>query len=174
MAILTLLKQTGLQVTKDLTGLLLIKAVTGLQLIHQWTGLLLLILLVQRIITVHNTHRFSNSFSTNRFTRIQRHFIKLFRTLKNDKSVTIYHRNLQTLVYEAFKIKKTWRPKYWQTFFPTRNTIIMSKIAQGCRVELLKLSLMPQKLYLVWNQKYETFYQASYIIKTKKSWMGLK
>ena len=117
MAILTLLKQTGLQVTKDLTGLLLIKAVTGLQLIHQWTGLLLLILLVQRIITAHNTHRFSNSFSTNRFTRIQRHFIKLFRTLKNDKSVTIYHRNLQTLVHEAFKIKKNMAPKILTDIF---------------------------------------------------------
>ena len=124
------------------------------------------------LITAHNTHRFSNSFSTNRFTRIQRHFIKLFRTLKNDKSVTIYHRNFQTLVYEAFKIKNNMAPKIL-TFFPTRNTIIMSKIAQGCRVELLKLPLMAQKLYLVWDQKYETFYQASYIIKKKnREWVS--
>ena len=26
--------------------------------------------------------------------------------LENDKSVTIYHRNIQTLAYEIFKVKK--------------------------------------------------------------------
>ena len=39
LAILTLLKQTGSQVTNDLTGSLLIKALTGLVLILQWTVL---------------------------------------------------------------------------------------------------------------------------------------
>ena len=32
--------------------------------------------------------------------------------LEKDKSVTIHHRNLQTLAYEIFKVKKTWRLKY--------------------------------------------------------------
>ena len=45
LTILTLLKQTGLHLTKDLTGSLLIKALTGLQLTLQPTVLLIQILL---------------------------------------------------------------------------------------------------------------------------------
>ena len=44
-ATLTILKQIGLHVTKDLAGSLLIKALTGLQLILQQTVILILILL---------------------------------------------------------------------------------------------------------------------------------
>ena len=32
--------------------------------------------------------------------------------LEKDKTLTIHHRNLQTLAYEIFKVKKTWRLKY--------------------------------------------------------------
>ena len=32
--------------------------------------------------------------------------------LEKDKSVTIHRRNLQTLAYEIFNVKKTWRLKY--------------------------------------------------------------
>ena len=48
LAILTLLKQTDLHVTKDLTGSRLNYALTGLQLIQSQTVLLILILLEQR------------------------------------------------------------------------------------------------------------------------------
>ena len=45
--------------------------------------------------------------------------------------------------------------------FPRSKAIIVLEIAQRCRVEVLKLSCMAQKLYLVWNQKYGTFYRRS-------------
>ena len=32
-------------------------------------------------------------------------------------------------------------------------------MVQRCRIEVLKLSCMAQKLYVVWDQKYITFYQ---------------
>ena len=32
--------------------------------------------------------------------------------LEKDESVTIHHRNLQTLAYEILKLKKTWVLKY--------------------------------------------------------------
>ena len=32
--------------------------------------------------------------------------------LEKEKFVPIHHRNLQTLAYEIFKVKKTWRLKY--------------------------------------------------------------
>ena len=39
--------------------------------------------------------------------------------------------------------------------------IIVLEIAQRCRVEVLKLSCMGQKLYLGCDQKYEAFYRQS-------------
>ena len=45
--------------------------------------------------------------------------------------------------------------------FVMRQAIIVLEIAQHCRVEVLKLSCMAQKLYLVWDQKYGTFYRQS-------------
>ena len=45
--------------------------------------------------------------------------------------------------------------------FVIRQAIIVLEIAQHCRVEVLKLSCMAQKLYLVWDQKYGTFYRQS-------------
>ena len=39
--------------------------------------------------------------------------------------------------------------------------MIVLRIAQRCRVEVLKLSCMAQKPYLVWDQKYAAFYQRS-------------
>ena len=78
LAILTVVKQTGLQITKDLTGSLLIKALTGLVLINTAMGSFtntnfttvksIVNWRKNRFITAHSTYRFKNSFSTNRFT----------------------------------------------------------------------------------------------------------
>ena len=57
--------------------------------------------------------------------------------LEKDKSVTIHHRNLQALAYEIFKVK----------------TNMTHETAQRYRVEVLKLSYIAEKLYLVWDQK---------------------
>ena len=44
-------------------------------------------------------------------------------------------------------------PEILQKYFPRRKAIIVLEIAQRCRVEVLKLSCMAQKLYLFWDQK---------------------
>ena len=49
--------------------------------------------------------------------------------------------------------------KHWQKCFPTRKAIMILEIVQRCRIEILELSCMVEKLYLVWDQKYVTFYQ---------------
>ena len=92
--------------------------------------------------SVHNN--FSSSFSE---------------LLEKDKSVTIYHRKLQTLAYEIVKVKNNMAPYILTETFPRRKAIIVLEIAQRCRVEVLKLSCMAQKLDLVWDQKYGTFYR---------------
>ena len=40
-------------------------------------------------------------------------------------------------------------PEILTEIFPQRKAIIILEIAQSCRVEVLKLSYMAQKLYLV-------------------------
>ena len=42
--------------------------------------------------------------------------------LENDKSVTIYHRNLQTLAYEIFKVKKNMTPEILTEIFPQKES----------------------------------------------------
>ena len=79
LAILTVVKQTGLQIIKDLTGSLLIKALTDLVLINTGMGSFtntnfttvksIVNWRKNRFITAHSMYRFKNSFSTNRFTR---------------------------------------------------------------------------------------------------------
>ena len=68
--------------------------------------------------------------------------------LEIDKYVTIHHRNLQTLTHEILTEN-----------FHRRKAIIGLEIAQRCKGEVLRLSRMAQKLYLVWDQKYGTFYR---------------
>ena len=48
-------------------------------------------------------------------------------------------------------------PEILTKFFAKRKIIL--EIAQRCRVEELKLSCMAQKLNLVWDQIYKTFYK---------------
>ena len=47
---------------------------------------------------------------------------------------------------------------YRQEFFPTKELVIILEIPQCCNVEVLKLSCIAQ-IYLVWDHKYEAFYQ---------------
>ena len=63
-------------------------------------------------------------------------------------------------------------PEILVVIFPAREEItILDIIAQHCRVEVLKPSYMTQRLYLVCDQKYGTFYHhikkifVSYIIQ---------
>ena len=64
--------------------------------------------------------------------------------------------------------------------FVIRQAIIVLEIAQHCRVEVLKLSCMAQKLYLVWDQNMGHFTDRvkenclAYIIQKENSWMGPK
>ena len=60
--------------------------------------------------------------------------------------IIIHHRNLQTLAYEIFKVKKNMTPEILQKYFPRRKAITVLEIAQRCREEVLKLSYMAQKL----------------------------
>ena len=59
-----------------------------------------------------------------------------------DKSVTLHHRNLQILAYEIFKVKRIWRSY-------KRKAIIVLEVAQHYNIEVLKMSCMAQKLFLV-------------------------
>ena len=42
--------------------------------------------------------------------------------LENGKSVTIHHRNLQTLAYETFKVKNNMAPKILTEIFPQKES----------------------------------------------------
>ena len=42
--------------------------------------------------------------------------------LEKDKSVTIHHRNLQTLAYEIFKVKKNMAPEILTEIFPQKES----------------------------------------------------
>ena len=42
--------------------------------------------------------------------------------LEKDKSVTIHHRNLQTLAYEIFKVKNNMAPKILTEIFPQKES----------------------------------------------------
>ena len=55
---------------------------------------------------IHGLHKRAFSLVYNDFSSS---FSEL---LEKDKSVTIHRRNLETLAYEIFKVKKTWPLKY--------------------------------------------------------------
>ena len=55
---------------------------------------------------INGLHERALSLVYNEFSL---HFSEL---LEKDKSLTIHQRNFQTLAYEVFKVKKTWRLKY--------------------------------------------------------------
>ena len=42
--------------------------------------------------------------------------------LEKDKSVTIHHRNLQTLAYEIFKVKQNMAPEILTEIFPQKES----------------------------------------------------
>ena len=94
--------------------------------------------------------------------------------LEKFKSVTIHHRNLETLAYEILKVKNNTALEIFSEIFPQKTIekeIKILEIPRHCRAEVLKLPRMAQKLYLVWDQKYGQFIKAiktfcvSYIIQ---------
>ena len=54
-----------------------------------------------------------NGFHKRALSLVQNDFSSSFsELLEKDKPLTIHDRNLQTLAYEIFKVKKTWLLKY--------------------------------------------------------------
>ena len=78
---------------------------------------------------------------------MQRLLIMFSELLEKDVSVTIHHRNLQTLAYEIFKVKKNMAPETLTELFSQKES----------NYSLINSTCMAQKLYLVWHQKYGAF-----------------
>ena len=95
--------------------------------------------------------------------------------LEKDKSVTVHHRNLQTMAFEIFKAKNDMAPKILLEIFPQKEINYSLRNSVALQGRSIKLPGMPQKLYLVWDQKYGTFQGrnkkncVSYIIQKENS-----
>ena len=78
--------------------------------------------------------------------------------LEKAKSVAIHHFKLERLVYEIFKVKNNMVPEILTETFPRKesnNNLRNSTALQG---RSIKTAMYGSKLYLVWDQKYGTFY----------------
>ena len=95
--------------------------------------------------------------------------------LEKDKSVTVHHRNLQTMAFEIFKAKNDMAPKILLEIFPQKEINYSLRNSAALQGRSIKLPGMLQKLYLVWDQKYGTFQGqnkkncVSYIIQKENS-----
>ena len=58
--------------------------------------------------------------------------------LEKDKSVTIHHRNLQTLGYEIFKVKNNMTPEIVTEIFPQKENNYSLRNSTALRVRSIK------------------------------------
>ena len=69
--------------------------------------------------------------------------------LEKDKSVTVHHRNLQTMAFEIFKAKNDMAPKILLGIFPQKEINYSLRNSAALQGRSIKLPGMLQKLYLV-------------------------
>ena len=100
--------------------------------------------------------------------------------LEKDKSVTIHHRNLQTLAYEIFKVKKNMAPEILTEIFPQKESnysLRNSTALQGSSIKTVRygsetIFSSGPKLWNILPTELKRI--VSYTIQKENSWMGPK
>ena len=93
--------------------------------------------------------------------------------LEKDKSVTIHHRNLQTLGYEIFKVKNNTAPEILTEIFPQNKAIIVLEIAQRCRAVMYgseAISSLGPKLWDILPMELKKIVSPSLFKKKIREW----